>query len=85
MLATEQGKTWDLIKEAINKKLEDDFARNIKPLIRHQITVNQSHGNKEFNSTFYPRVIKETSISNMINTNSNVNCVGSKTSNYFVI
>jgi hypothetical protein len=35
MLATEQGKTWDLIKEAINKKLEDDFARNIKPLIRH--------------------------------------------------
>lgn len=34
MLATECGKTWDPIKESIDKKLEDDFARNIKPLIR---------------------------------------------------
>ena len=79
------GKTWDLIKESNDEKLEYYLTRNIKPLIRNQITVNQSHSNKEFNSTFYPRVIKETSISNMINTNNNVNCVGSKTSTYLVV
>jgi len=35
MLATEWGKTWDLIKESTDEKLEDDFARNIKPLTRN--------------------------------------------------
>jgi len=35
MLATEYGKTWDLIKESIDEKLEDDFARNIKPLMKN--------------------------------------------------
>jgi hypothetical protein len=33
--STEWGKTWDLIKESVDEKLEDDFARNIKPLIRN--------------------------------------------------
>ena len=35
MLATEWGKTWDRIKKSIDKKLEDNFTRIIKPLIRN--------------------------------------------------
>jgi hypothetical protein len=35
MLATEWGKTWDGIKKSLDKKLEDDFTRIIKTLIRN--------------------------------------------------
>jgi hypothetical protein len=32
MLATEWGKTWDLSKESIDEKLEDDFSKKYKTL-----------------------------------------------------